>query len=88
MSIEPPLYLQKKVYKARQDRQFIGDIFKSGVVSLADLKVTASVATRGVVVASGTAYIAGTQSPSSQGTYRLNSDSSDTFVIQDRKSVV
>jgi microcystin-dependent protein len=80
VTLQPPQYLQDLAYPARHDRQMLADVFSQGVVSTADLLVTSTGAALSVSVASGSAYVYGTQS-AGQGAYRCSNNGAVTIAI-------
>lgn len=73
MAVQTPLYLQKKLVSARQDRQFLGDFRRRGIPRIGAVLVTPVGGNNSVSVAKGALYIEGTQHVD-QGTYRLFND--------------
>lgn len=78
MTLQKALYMQDVAYSARLDRQFIGDIFVSGVRSLTDLAVSSAGSALQTSIARGVGYVTGTHN-SDQGTYRCFNDAAVTL---------
>lgn len=72
MTIYNPLYLQNKGYRARFDRQFVGDLRVEGVIDPGSLKPTLT-GGLGLSIAAGQCYIKG-DTNANQGSYRFFMD--------------